>query len=233
MHKQARLSSRRSARGFTLVELAAVLAMISIVVVSVSPSFVRLMRDRRVNRAAMHLVDMYRMGRTHAMGRGRPMIVLWEPTRGLNNAEPGTQGRIELWEPTLRAIDPNAQGAMMAQPVPNCRQMEGWALSPVPPLASPATNTIQWLTFVDFKNGKYTNTSAVFTDDQGQQQGYSQICFMPQGQSYIRTADNAPFRRMAGVASFAVTNLDPNNVSNTHMVRTVFIPPNGVARLQL
>jgi type IV fimbrial biogenesis protein FimT len=193
-------------RGFTLAEVLAVLAIMSILAVTASPTFVRLMRDRRVNRAAMHLVDSYRMGRTRAMGRGQPMLVRWDPGSGLNNAEPGGKGLIQVLEPVVTA----------ATSATNCASTN-WAAA-------------REVSRIDFKNGRYTYTTAQLLDDTGPPgtaQGFADVCFTPAGNAYVRYASTASFRQMTGVVSFTVTN------SFTSVNRTVFVPPNGVARLQL
>lgn len=195
-------------RGFTLTESLAVIAMISVLVVGASPTFVRLMRDRRVNRAAMHLVDYYRTGYTRAMGRGQPMLVIWDTIGGLTNAEPGTPGLIRIVEPKV------AQGTVAR----NC-QATTWT----------TPGTVQEVSRVDFKNGQYTNTEAVFYDTSATPgvRAYAEICFTPTGRAFIRYAQADPFVPLTGVASFKVTNAD------TTVDRTVFIPPNGVARMKL
>jgi prepilin-type N-terminal cleavage/methylation domain-containing protein len=206
--RRRRSSRRRSSRGFTLTETLAALAMISVLVVASSPTFVRLMRDRRVNRASMHLVDYYRTGYTRAMGRGQPMLVIWDTASGLDNAEPGTKGLIRLVEPIVFG----------GVAVKNCQTTQ-WT----------NVGEVQEVSRVDFKSGRYANTSAIFYDDVTPPgvRSYSEICFMPTGRAYIRYAPGTPFQPLTGVASFVVTNTD------TNLTRTVFVPPNGVARMQL
>ncbi|APR81860.1 Hypothetical protein A7982_07209 [Minicystis rosea] len=191
-----------------MTESLAVIALIGILVVAASPTFVRLMRDRRVNRAAMHLVDSYRTGRTRAMGRGQPVLVVWDPANGIGSSEPGSKGLVRILEPISTLDGPKL----------TC-QTTLWS--------SPAN--VQEHYRVDFKNGQYTYTNATFYDDKPAPgiQTYAEICFSPTGASYIRTNATAAFERMSGVASFTVAN------SDTGITRTVFIPPNGVARLQL
>lgn len=200
---------RSSLRGFTLTETLAVLAMISVLVVASSPTFVRLMRDRRVNRASMHLVDYYRTGYTRAMGRGLPMLVIWDTGGGLDNSEPGTKGLVRLVEPVVTA---NMQPK-------NCHTT-AWG---------GGAGVVQEVSRVDFKNGQYANTSAQFRDDASPPgaRSYGEICFLPTGRAFIRFGPADAFRVMTGVASFVVTNTD------TSVARTVFVPPNGVARMQL
>lgn len=181
--------------------------MISVLVVASSPTFIRLMRDRRVNRASMHLVDYYRTGYTRAMGRGQPMLVVWDTASGLDSAEPGTKGLVRLIEPTV----------LGGVGVSSCQKTD-WA-----------AGAVQEVSRVDFKSGRYTNTSAIFYDDAtpAAARTYAEICFTPTGRAFIRYAPGSPFQPMAGVASFIVTNTD------TSIPRTVFVPPNGVARMQL
>src|SRR5271154_6908296 len=93
-------SSRRSG-GFTLIEVLAVLAMISVIVLAASPTFVRLMRDRRVNRAAMQLVDYLRTGRSMAIGRGQPLVVSWNASGILPQTHTAGTGFIQLGEPVV------------------------------------------------------------------------------------------------------------------------------------
>lgn len=182
--------------------------MISVLVVASSPTFVRLMRDRRVNRASMHLVDYYRTGYTRSMGRGQPILVIWDTAGGLDNAEPGTKGLVRMVEPIVTA----------GVPPRNCQTTQ-WASAAV----------VREVSRVDFKNGMYANTSAQFRDDATPPgaRSYAEICFTPVGRAFIRFAPGDSFRAMSGVASFVVTNTD------TGIPRTVFVPPNGVARMQL
>lgn len=207
------LTPRRHRRGFTLTESLAVLAMISVIIVAASPTFIRLMRDRRVNRAAMHLVDYYRTGRTRAVGRGLPMLVVWDTLNGQDNAEPGSRGLVRLIEPNV---------------VVNSTQRT-CVNTDFTDVQAPGTAGVSEVSRVDFKSGPYTNTTAVFLDDGATPTArtYAEICFAPTGRAFIRFSNNGTFRPMTGVASFTVTNAD------TGLARTVFIPPSGVARLQL
>lgn len=159
-----------------MTETLTVLALFGILAVSASPTFVRLLRDRRVNRAAMHLVDIYRTARTRAMGRGQPMLVNW--------TQSGTKGRVRLVEPIVTV---NAART-------NC-QTTAWA-----------TTAVQEFYRVDLTQGTYELADEVFNDDGGTAQQYADICFMPMGRAYIRTSAANTFKPMAGVASFTVTN---------------------------
>lgn len=208
------------------MESLAVLAMVAILVVTASPTFVRLLRDRRVNRAAMHLVDYYRTGRTRAMGRGQPMLVVWNSAGGLTNSEPGTPGLLQLLEPSVT-------GPSVAA---SCTQMTWSNIQP-----SGIANGVMEVSRMDFKTGFYTYTNASFNDDATPQTArpYSEVCFSPSGRAYIRFASTDTFRPVQGVASFAIRNVDVAVTNTTPCAlgepacRTVFVPPNGVARMAL
>jgi type IV fimbrial biogenesis protein FimT len=207
------------------MEILAVLAMVAILVVTASPTFVRLLRDRRVNRAAMHLVDYYRTARTRAMGRGQPMVVVWNAAGGLTNTQPGSPGLLQL-------IEPNVISSAVA---PNCAQIDPTNIQP------PGTVGVSEVSRMDFKNGFYTYTNASFNDDATPQvaHGYTEVCFSPSGRSYIRFSTGGVYRPVVGVATFAVRNVDIATANTTPCgatepaCRTVFLPPNGVARMAL
>jgi type IV fimbrial biogenesis protein FimT len=106
----------------------------------------------------------------------------------------------------------------------NCFQTNWVNVVAGPPCAA---NSVMTYSMVDFKNGQYDYTSASFVDDTSMVQTYAQVCFAPSGRSYFRTTTGGTFRPITGILTFNVTN------AFTGSVRTVFLPPNGVARLQL
>jgi prepilin-type N-terminal cleavage/methylation domain-containing protein len=74
--------SRRRAlgprRAFTLLELVAVLTIITIFAALAIPSAVNQLRDRRVQEAARRIAIVYRQARMHALGRGSAVLVRFE-----------------------------------------------------------------------------------------------------------------------------------------------------------
>jgi type IV fimbrial biogenesis protein FimT len=202
--------------GFTLTEVLVVLAMISLLVVAASPTFVKLMRDRRVNRAASQIVDFMRSARTLAIGRGQPMLVSWNGNGVLPQNHPGGTGYLEVDEPIVvnSAVATNCtttqwHNNLFTQPV--------WTF--------------------DIQDGRYDYTAVTFYNVDGTTAAGAEICFSPTGRMYLRTGSpgnvSGAFTPVLGVPSFAVFNLDTNPNSYLGAARWVYLLPNGTARLQL
>lgn len=68
----------RYGRGFTLVELVVVVALITVFAGLAVPSVVRQLRDRRVAEAARQVSTLYRQARLRAMGRGSAVLVRFD-----------------------------------------------------------------------------------------------------------------------------------------------------------
>ena len=201
--------------GFTLIELLGVLAMISLLVVLASPTFVRVMRDRRVARAAMQLVDYYRTARTAAIGRGQPMLVAYNAS-GNAATHPGGTGRITMMEPIVTTM----------QAATTCNTTN-WG----------DTTKVQTTATFDVQNGFYDYTYITPYDDAGTKTQYMEICFSNTGRMWLREGGapplNTAFHLVTGVPTFSVLNIDQSKNIQQGPPRTVFVPPNGMARLQL
>jgi Tfp pilus assembly protein FimT len=194
-----------------LIEVLTVLAVISILTVSASPSFISLMRDRRVNRAAMQLVDYLRTGRSMAVGRGQPIVVQWNSlgVGGYGSPNPGGTGGIQLVEPIVTT---NSAATTCGQTL--------WGSA-----------STQVVNSFDIQDGYYNYTSITFFDDVGGTPSFSQMCFAPTGRMYLRDGSggvgSGGFHPVLGVPAFTILN------TQTGRPRQVFVPPNGVARIQL
>jgi type IV fimbrial biogenesis protein FimT len=187
-------------RGFTIVEMLVVITLIGILSVAASPVFINIMRDRRINRAAMHVADMYRTARTRALGRGMPVLIRWDANAG---QQKGSAGVLTIVEPRVAAL---------ADVGTNCTSVN-W---------NDAAVVYQHMRF-DVGNGLHERANLTFVDDTGVTFPQSDICFSPRGRTFIRRG--GILAELAGVPTFDVVN------SGTGLRRTVFIPPNGVARL--
>jgi prepilin-type N-terminal cleavage/methylation domain-containing protein len=198
---------RAAQRGFTLTEMLAVLAMISILAVAASPVFVSMMRDRRVNRAAFQLVDMVRTARMRAIGRNLPVQLTWNANGGNKNL---ASGLLTMNEPVV-GLFANASSCL------------GTYVAGSP-------SVVQEVARFDVGNGLYEHALLRFLDNNGVEQTNASICFSGRGATYISVGGVAA--RLAGPVTFTVDNY--NAATNiTGLQRKVFIPPNGAARLAL
>lgn len=194
-------------RGFTLAEMIAVIAMISILAVAASPVFVGMMRDRRVNRAAFQIVDMVRTARMRAVGRNLPVQLTWNEDGG--NKILAT-GLLTMSEPVLGLFS-DMRSCLGTYRV--------GALGPVQEIAR-----------MDIGNGLFEHAVVNFRDDGDVQRKQVSLCFSGRGATYMTVAGTAA--RLQGPVTFNVINF--NSGSNiTGLTRRVFVPPNGAARLAL
>lgn len=196
---------RAEQRGFTLAEMLAVVAMISILAVSASPVFVSMMRDRRVNRAAFQLVDMARTARMRAVGRNLPVQLTWNVAGGSQKL---ATGLLTMSEPVV-GLFANASSCL------------GTYVAGSP-------SVVQEIARFDVGNGAYENSELKFFDNAGVERNQVSLCFSGRGATYITVGGVAA--RLAGPVTFTVTN---KNGNVTGLVRRVFIPPNGAARIAL
>ena len=207
-HPLHRPRPRRAAqRGFTLAEMLAVLAMISILAVAASPVFVSMMRDRRVNRAAFQLVDMVRSARMRAIGRNLPIQLDWDVAGGNQKA---ASGLLVMREPVV-ALFANTNSCLGT-------------------FVAGAPTVVQEVSRFDVGNGLYENAVLKFIDNGGVERPQVSLCFSGRGATYITVGGVAA--RLAGPVMFTVDNITAA-ANITGLKRKVFIPPNGAARLAL
>ena len=89
-------------------------------------------------------------------------------------------------------------------------------------------SVVQEIARFDVGNGLYENAELKFFDNGGVERNQVSLCFSGRGATYITVGGVAA--RLAGPVSFTVTN---KNGSITGLVRKVWIPPNGAARIAL
>jgi len=190
-------------RGFTLTEVLITLALISLLTVIASPTFVKMVRDRRVARAAGTVVDYMRTARTMAIGRGQPMLLSWN----------GGSNTLEINEPLVTKN--SASGSCTTT---------GWK-----------TASTQLVNTFTLQSG-YEYTDMQFYDEGSTNKAAADICFTPTGRMYMRTGATSPlsgaFSLVMGVPTFAVTYKEPST-GIVGVKRTVYLMPNGTARMQL
>lgn len=201
MHKLESRSPKGRGRGFTLVELLTAIVIIALLAALATPSFISMIRDRRVVRSGLFLIDSYREGRTRALSRGVAVLLRWR-------------------------ADGNGRGAMTMREV----------------IVASGTGVPKGCSTADWSDGsadtrevsKYTFTSAVYElaemklfSTAGVETTLGDVCYSPDGQAYVRYADNDTMTPLTGVLRYDIRN------TRTSFKRVVFVPPNGVARYQL
>ncbi|MEZ4302226.1 MAG: prepilin-type N-terminal cleavage/methylation domain-containing protein [Polyangiaceae bacterium] len=192
----------RGMRGFTMVELLAAIVIIALLAALAIPSFIGMMRDRRVVRAALYMADTYRDARSRSLARGIAVSVRW-------TSDGAGKGIVELREATVFA-----PGAGLTR---TC-QTADWS--------SGSTDTRQVYSY-NFAGTTYELAAMKLYDEGGVAVSFGEICFSPEGPAYVRYTANGTFASLAGVPHYEITN------TRTGVLRTVFVPPNGVARLSL
>lgn len=201
-----RAPQQRAQRGFTLVEMMAVVVMITILASVAIPLATRQLRDRRTQDAAQQIATLYQSARMRAMGRGSAVLVRYAP---------GTPGTFTVLEAQRGPNDtsngvPNA--ACAALPVSSCL-------------------TTDW---VNSTNQQYRTVSTLdLTGDAGltiEMNGGAalDICFTPMGRTYA-AATGQPLNAVTDVYTATVGRAASSNVRQ----RQVLILPNGAARLSL
>src|ERR1035437_4145222 len=96
---RAARSAHRARRGFTLIELILVMALLTVVISLTAPRLSRFFHGRRLDSEARRLLALTRSGQSRAVSEGIPMD-LWVDTE---------QGRFGLEaEPSYDTTDPQA-----------------------------------------------------------------------------------------------------------------------------
>jgi type IV fimbrial biogenesis protein FimT len=199
---------RRSAAGFTLLELMVVIVMIGLLVALGIPSISAQMRDRRTNQAAHQVGLLYRQARALAMGRGSAVLVHFD-------AGTVTQGKIEVRE--AQDVDPSR---CLSLPATSC-SLANWNAA--------STQNRLVTTFDPSLLDVFSNVQLTFFSADNSTAGNAvDICFSPLGR---------PFRRLSFTGSFTPLNEVPyiqvSPIDGFGSTRTVLIMPNGASRLAL
>jgi type IV fimbrial biogenesis protein FimT len=164
-------------RGFTMLELLAVLVVIGILAAVASPSFVDVMRDRRVNRSAQAIAEMYRMARARSMGRGGAVMVRWNSTGGT-----GSTPLFEVYEAITSATN--------TVPVTSC--LIGFSAAGFSQRIAVLQPTLGY-----FSLAGVTMVGGVTRQD---------TCFTPRGRTFQRNLPTDAFTPMLSISEVNVVN---------------------------
>jgi prepilin-type N-terminal cleavage/methylation domain-containing protein len=196
---------RRSSRGFTLIELMAVVLIVAIVATLASPFIVEQMRERRSRDTAQELSQVFTGGRMRALGRGAGVLVRYRSATGFTV--------LESIEGSAAAIARTGSATCAAQPGLGC-VANNWA--------NPGLSR---------QVAQYTPPAAVtvtMRDPSGTAQTQMDVCFTPLGRSFISFDGSPPTAPMVGAAT-----IDVKRNAGVGLLRTVAILPTGVARIGL
>lgn len=171
---------RAGRRGFTLVELLAAIVIIGLLTALATPSFIAMMRDRRVASAALILADTYREARTRALARGNAVLVRWTAT---GNGKGTLETRESLVQPVTLG------------PSRGCTTAD-WTVASIDTRAVHTFN---------FAGGTYELASIQLVTDGGAEAGGGEMCFSADGRTWIRYA-SGPFSLLTGVPRYDVDN---------------------------
>lgn len=201
--------AKRRARGFTLLELMAVVTIITLLMVIAIPSITHRVREYRSSQAANEIAALYRNARMRAMARGSATVVRWDQTTETFTVLEAVQGTtaVEGCEPLPSAVCPqneaaNAAMVLVNQFVPDTIGDHTISVDGPPP-AEGGTAT--------------ANLSAL------------DVCFSPLGAARMRTSFSAGFTgTLTGVPQVNVSRDD-----GVGLLRRVLLLPNGASRVTL
>jgi type IV fimbrial biogenesis protein FimT len=185
-----------------MVEMLAAIMIIAVLAALATPSFIAIIRDRRVVRAGLYLADSYREARTRALSRGNSTLVRWR-------SDGAGKGTVEMYETIVSTTSAS---------VPKACNTADWSIG---------SSDTRVISIYDFAGTTYELANMKLFSEQGAETAIADICFAPDGRSFVRYTDSGAMSPLTGVLHYDVVN------TRTNFRRVVFVPPNGVARLQL
>ena len=194
-----------SARGFTLVELVAVVVIIAIVAALAMPSITSRLRDRRTQQAAQKIALFYSNARMRAMGRGAAVLVRY------NN------GALEMRE-AIRGSAIETDANCQPLPVSSCTIGNSWAQT------STSNRLID--TFDHTQRGEFEGVQVALADGSTT----LDVCFTPTGRAFSSNTLGGALNPLNGVPVANVWRVDSTS-TQVGLTRRVMIMPNGNSHL--
>jgi prepilin-type N-terminal cleavage/methylation domain-containing protein len=200
------LSGQHGSRGFTLVELVAVVVIIAVFASLAIPTAVQQLRDRHVQESARDIALVFRQARLRAMGRGAAVLVRFD----------GGAQELTVHEARLGAAALNAACADL--PVSSCLRT-AWNASDGPHRLVDSHR--------EATAGEMSNVSIAVTDSDNDAITALEICFTPMGRAFVREAMNDAVRFVPLSEAYVASVSRPGKTRT----RQVVLMPNGTARL--
>jgi len=213
----SRPRGKKFLRGFTLIEMMAVVAVIAMMAAMATPSVLEILRDRHTQRDATDLMLTLQDARARAYGRGSSTRVVW------NSAAASGRGLMTVNE-ALSDSDGDNIGDI---PSPSCNACEqGDATGTCTNFWTPTQSFFQvqdkeWGTVVQLTEGVASTTATDIT-----------LCFTPQGRTY--SFDGSTYVPLSKVLVFKIYKAQNGTIVDSSITpRMVLLGPNGVARMKL
>ena len=228
-------ATRRSARAFTLIELMVVVILIGILTVMAIPTMAEAHYNARTLDDATQIAELYREGRTRAVGRGAAMLVQMVSANTMGGV--GTElGTFSLYE---AQVPPGAGAASLlnalpgGSPLSSCgNALTNWATLTTTNSATSLIDIVTLNTLAEQQGQIWT----ILNDGTGVAPTQGSLCFTPLGRSYYQpTVNPAPVftpgvNLLHGNLQISVQRSGIGGPV-TGVTRTVIVPDSGATRI--
>ena len=139
-----------------------------------------MIRDRRLVRAGLYVIDDYREARTRALSRGIAVLLRWQ-------ADGTSRGKITMKEALV------APGAGVTK---GCSTSD-W---------SDGSPDVRVVNEYDFASATYELLNVAVFSDAGVGAPVADVCYSPDGRTSVRYSDNGVMTPLTGVLRYEVVN---------------------------